>query len=170
MVKFCLLYWSQYNEYGMETSQPHYTQLTSPLHSYRQSEDHYHGQERLTLQLHISEDSQTALEDFLPTSAEDLLDDPALRPLGIEPMPPVEVFCSTSLFESSTVGSPLSSTSLLNTPVPTPGKLTAMTALETVDETSSESTVSVVEQQPTPTTNPNDACVKKVIVLLSEVV
>jgi hypothetical protein len=66
------------------------------------------------------------LEDILST-AEDLLGDPALRPLGIDNVLVgqqhlIAPYCSSPMFGSSVIGLPLStSSSLLNTPVATPG-------------------------------------------------
>ena len=116
-------------------------------------------------EIHLIENLQCHLEDQLP-SAEDLLGDPTLRPLGIEPLLPIDhnqehlisSYCNTPLFGSSIMESPLS-TSLLNTPVATPGKvLPNILAHPTMPGT----VVVVVKEQPPPTPDPNEVCIKKV--------
>lgn len=166
---------SSHHQYSVQ-SQPTYTELTQPMH-------HQHQQQVLEYQfpedppqLHLVEETSQASQDFLP-SAEDLLGDTLLQPLGIEPMPPIDSnspYCNTPLFGSSILGSPLSS-SLLNTPVPTPGKLTSMASAEaspsaatttvTPDKASSDPAV-VVKLQPPTTPDLNESCIQKASLII----
>jgi hypothetical protein len=123
-------------------------------------------------QIHLEEGSGE-LDDVLP-SAEDLLGDPMLRPLGIEPMPPVDhqhlisPYCTTPLFGSSILGSPLSASSLLNTPVATPGKLSSNDLVQpAVVEGHVEShhevpEAPVVAIKPDPEPSPNESYIQRV--------
>jgi hypothetical protein len=93
-----------------------------------------------------------------------------IDPQEMELMPPVDqhlisTFAATPLFGSSMLGSPLSSASLLNTPVPTPGNVmsTATTRTSTAAAASETERVVVVKEQPPPTPDPNEAYIKKVI-------
>jgi len=136
----------------------------------QQQVDHLQEHSVQPPQIHL-EESNGGLEDDL-LSAEDLLGDPMLRPLGIEPMPPVDThqhlispyfsIVSTPLYGSSILGSPFSMSSLLNTPVATPGKPSAnvQSVLEGLGDDHTE--VSTLVIRPDQELNPNESYIQRV--------